>query len=72
MLNGRTAQDAPTGDDSRPMLSRTPAQDAHGSRPRVAVIVSRIRVEEKLLLQALEMTGAHVEVSLFESPEDAP
>ncbi len=30
--------------------------------PTVAVIVSRIRVEEKLLLQALEATGAHVEV----------
>ncbi len=30
--------------------------------PTVAVIVSRIRVEEKLLLQALEANGAHVEV----------
>lgn len=36
--------------------------NALAATPTVAVIVSRIRVEEKLLLQALEATGARVEV----------
>lgn len=54
--------DGSSGDGSSAVPSRTPTEDARASRPRVAVIVSRIRVEEKLLLQALETTGAHVEV----------
>ncbi len=36
--------------------------DAPSSPVRVAVIVSRIRVEEKLLLTALEVAGAQVQV----------
>ena len=49
-------------------MSGHPASDV-----RIAVLVSRIRVEEKLLLTALEASGAQVQVCLLytsPSPRD--